>query len=119
MPAGDFTCTIAGHSTDPAFLEQLRARAQVGALRGRVQFPGFLDRGRLRALFAKSNVLAFPSVFEEPFGISQVEAMAAGLTVVTSGTGGAREIVEEDNDTQVMDLASLRRVLGEDTVASP
>ena len=31
----------------------------------------------------------------------------------------AREIVEEDNVTQVMDLASLRRVLGEDTVASP
>jgi glycosyltransferase involved in cell wall biosynthesis len=92
----DFTCTIAGHSTDPAFLERLRARAQVGALRGRVQFPGFLERGRLRALFAKSNVLAFPSVFEEPFGISQVEAMAAGLTVVTSGTGGAREIVEHE-----------------------
>jgi len=27
----------------------------------------------------------------------------------------AREIVEEDNVTQVMDLASLRHVLGEDT----
>jgi glycosyltransferase involved in cell wall biosynthesis len=93
----DFTCTVAGHSTDPAFLQQLRARAQVGALRGRVEFPGFLPRGRLRALFAKSNVLAFPSVFEEPFGISQVEAMAAGLTVVTSGTGGAREIVEHES----------------------
>jgi len=93
----DFTCTIAGHSTDPAFLEQLRGRTQVGSLRGRVHFPGFLQRGRLRALFAKSNVLAFPSVFEEPFGISQVEAMAAGLTVVTSGTGGAREIVEHES----------------------
>ena len=32
-------------------------------------------------------------------------------------TALAREIVEEDNVTQVMDLASLRRVLGEDTVA--
>jgi glycosyltransferase involved in cell wall biosynthesis len=35
----------------------------------------------------------FPSVFEEPLGISQIEAMAAGLLVVSSGTGGAREVV--------------------------
>ena len=43
----------------------------------------------------RANTLVFPSVFEEPFGISQVEAMAAGLVVVTSGTGGASEIVED------------------------
>jgi len=92
----DFTCTIAGHSTDPTFLASLHERARAPSLRGRVQLPGFLERAKLRELFARSNVLVFPSVFEEPFGISQVEAMAAGLTVVTSGTGGAAEIVEHE-----------------------
>jgi hypothetical protein len=37
--------------------------------------------------------------------------------VGTLAIHGARAIVEEDNVTQVMDLDSLRRVLGEDTVA--
>ena len=92
----DFTCTIAGDSTDSAFLQHLHQRAQVGALRSRVRLPGYLDRPKLRALFARCNVLVFPSVFEEPFGISQIEAMAAGLTVVTSGTGGAAEVVEHE-----------------------
>jgi glycosyltransferase involved in cell wall biosynthesis len=40
----------------------------------------------------------FPSRFQEPFGISQVEAMAAGLVVVSSGTGGAAEIVRHRQD---------------------
>jgi glycosyltransferase involved in cell wall biosynthesis len=35
---------------------------------------------------------------EEPFGISHVEAMAAGLVVITSGTGGAKEIVTDGVD---------------------
>jgi len=63
-----------------------------------VTFPGFLDRAGLSALFARSNVLVFPSIFNEPFGISQVEALAAGLVVVSSGTGGAREIIRDGVD---------------------
>ena len=43
-------------------------------------------------------MLVFPSRFEEPFGISQVEALAAGLVVVSSGTGGAKEIVRDGID---------------------
>jgi glycosyltransferase involved in cell wall biosynthesis len=44
-------------------------------------------------LFARHNVLVFPSLVPETFGISQVEAMAAGLLVISSATGGAREVI--------------------------
>jgi glycosyltransferase involved in cell wall biosynthesis len=93
-----FTAEIAGDSTDPAFLARLQAYVEKNGLGDRVRFPGFLDRTGLAALFARSNVLVFPSQFDEPFGISQVEAMAAGLVVVTSGTGGAAEIVRDGVD---------------------
>jgi glycosyltransferase involved in cell wall biosynthesis len=65
-------------------------------MEAKVAFVGFLDRPRLKQLFSTHNVLAFPSQFEEPFGISQVEAMAAGMVVVSSGTGGASEVVEDE-----------------------
>ncbi len=94
----NFTAEIAGDSTDPAFLARLQAFVAQHGMGDRVRFPGFLDRTGLAALFARSNVLVFPSQFDEPFGISQVEAMAAGLVVVTSGTGGAAEIVREGVD---------------------
>lgn len=94
----DFTAEIAGDAPDPVFRQQLQEQVQREGMADKVRFPGFLDRAGLAALFARSNVLAFPSRFEEPFGISQVEAMAAGLVVVSSGTGGAREIVRDQED---------------------
>lgn len=94
----DFTAEIAGDCTDPDFLAQLKRVVSAAGLAERVTFTGFLDRQRLGELFAHSNVLVFPSQFPEPFGISQVEAMASGLVVVSSGTGGAREIVRHGTD---------------------
>jgi glycosyltransferase involved in cell wall biosynthesis len=94
----DFTAEIAGDTTAPTFLAELRAAVASAGLSDRVRFPGFLDRAGLAALYARSNVLVFPSQFAEPFGISQVEAMAAGLVVVSSGTGGAAEIVRDGED---------------------
>jgi len=94
----DFTCEIAGDSTDPEFVENLKKFVEYHKMDDRIHFTGFLDRQGLSSLYNRSNVLVFPSVFQEPFGISQVEAMAAGLVVVTSATGGAGEIVRHLKD---------------------
>jgi glycosyltransferase involved in cell wall biosynthesis len=94
----DFTAEIAGDAPDAAFMEKLQNFVQQFGLADRVKFTGFLDRDDLAGLFARSNVLVFPSRFEEPFGISQVEAMISGLVVVTSATGGAKEIVRDGVD---------------------
>ena len=90
----DFRCSLAGSITDERFVDELRKVVADAGMTDKVEFLGFLPRKRLKGFFARHNVLAFPSVFQEPFGISQVEAMAAGLTVVSSGTGGAKEIIE-------------------------
>ena len=90
----DFHCSLAGGTTDEKFVDELRKFIADAGMEDKVEFLGFLPRKRLKGFFARHNVLAFPSVFQEPFGISQVEAMAAGLTVVSSGTGGAKEIIE-------------------------
>ncbi|HVU15777.1 MAG TPA: glycosyltransferase family 4 protein [Candidatus Didemnitutus sp.] len=94
----DFTAEIAGDGPDANFLADLRARIAKRGMDSKVTFTGFLDRHGLASLFARSNVLVFPSVFNEPFGISQVEALASGLVVVSSGTGGAKEIIRDGVD---------------------
>ncbi|MDO9109145.1 MAG: glycosyltransferase, partial [Desulfatirhabdiaceae bacterium] len=90
----DFSCSIAGSSTDQDFVDTLKSFVAESELEDKIRFTGFLSREELKNLFACHNLLVFPSIVKEAFGISQVEAMAAGLTVVTSGTGGAKEIVE-------------------------
>jgi len=57
----------------------------------RVIFAGWLDRRRLADLLARSASLWLPSLWPEPFGISGLEALAAGVPVVASNTGGIGE----------------------------
>ena len=94
----DFTAEIAGDAPDPDFLKKLQETVRAVGMEQKVSFTGFLDRSDLAALFARSNVLVFPSQVPETFGISQVEAMAAGLVVISSGTGGAQEVIRHDQD---------------------
>ncbi|SMF42638.1 Glycosyltransferase involved in cell wall bisynthesis [Azospirillum oryzae] len=94
----DFDCTFAGEAPDADLMARCRDFVERNGMAGKVRFTGFLDRRGLSELFARCNVLVFPSVFQEPFGISQVEAMAAGLTVVGSGTGGSGEVLRDGVD---------------------
>jgi glycogen synthase len=89
----EFSATIAGGTFHSEFVEALKAFVISEGMDDRIRFPGALSRNQLRELYTTHNVLVFPSRFQEPFGISQIEAMAAGLTLITSGTGGAGEIV--------------------------
>ena len=90
----DFEAEIAGDTTDQAFVDALAKAVADCGLSEKVKFIGYQGRKGLASLFARCNVLAFPSQFDEPFGITQVEAMASGMIVVTSGRGGTREIVQ-------------------------
>jgi len=58
----------------------------------KVVFTGFVAEADLPRLYALAEVAVFPSVYE-PFGIVALEAMAAGVPVVTSDIGGFREVV--------------------------
>lgn len=118
----EFTCSFAGDAPDGKFLAMIREHCERQGFGSRIRYPGFLDRDGLARLFETSNVLVFPSSFEEPFGISQVEAMAAGLTVVSSGTGGSKEIVRDGVDGLLFavndhrDLAAKLKGLADDPV---
>jgi glycosyltransferase involved in cell wall biosynthesis len=51
-------------------------------------------RNDVRRLFGSADVYCQPNTAPEPFGISLVEALAAGLPVVTTRMGGAIEVVD-------------------------
>ena len=61
------------------YAEVLRA-AEAPALRGRVEFLGYLPEERLPLLYAHALALVYPSLYEG-FGLPVVEAMACGTPV--------------------------------------
>jgi len=74
----------------------LRRRAQVLGLDGRIVFAGF--REDIWTALGEIDILVHASVTPEPFGQVIVEGMSAGLPVVATDAGGPAEIIEDGVD---------------------
>ena len=68
--------------------EERRLRALAGPT---VELLGWRDDAQIAELYARCRALLFPPL--EDFGITPLEAMAAGRPVIAFGEGGARETV--------------------------
>lgn len=73
----------------------LRAAVESAGLGQRVRFAGRIPNADLPKLLAQCDMYVQPSIGEEAFGISVVEAMACGLVVLASDNGGLPEIVSQ------------------------
>jgi 1,4-alpha-glucan branching enzyme len=80
---------------DGPYQSELRQLAKVLQIEDRVRFVGFVSEIERNRLLAKSRVAVFPSLYE-PFGIVALEAMAAGVPVIVSRTGGLAETVAHE-----------------------
>ena len=60
-----------------------------------VEGTGFLSRVDLVAEYAKSYCVVAPVLWDEPFGLVAVEAMATGRPVVTYDAGAMPELIED------------------------
>jgi glycosyltransferase involved in cell wall biosynthesis len=68
--------------------------AAVAAHPGRVRGLGWLDRRGLARLLAHTRALWFPSLWQEPFGLAGLEALAAGVPVIGTALGGTPDWLE-------------------------
>lgn len=90
--------TIAGGTIFPHYEAELHALARSTGVERYVRFTGLLPREQLPALYREHDILLFPSQWEEPFSITLLEALASGLAVVGTSTGGSAEILcDRDN----------------------
>jgi glycosyltransferase involved in cell wall biosynthesis len=89
-------CWIAGGAQRPheeTYLAELRAQVAATGLSARVRFLG--QRTDVPCLLAAADIHCQPNTGPEPFGIAFVEALYAGLPVVTTALGGPLEIIDE------------------------
>jgi glycosyltransferase involved in cell wall biosynthesis len=75
------------------YLQELKKRAVDLGIDHRVRFMGY--RSDVPRLLSAADIHCQPNTGPEPFGITFVEGLLAGLPVVTTALGGTKEIVDE------------------------
>jgi glycosyltransferase involved in cell wall biosynthesis len=75
------------------YVEKLKSAAARLGIADRISFLG--ERWDVPRLLAAADVYCQPNTGPEPFGIAFLEALYAGLPVVTTAIGGAMEIVDD------------------------
>jgi glycosyltransferase involved in cell wall biosynthesis len=73
-----------------------------------VELRGWVGRDELARLYGQAS--GFIHVGEEDFGITMVEALAAGTPVIALDAGGARDIVRNGVDGVLIEEAELREL---------
>lgn len=69
----------------------LAAKADQWKLADRVRFHGWVERESIDALIRSATVVVVPSIWNEPFGLVGLQAMAQGRPVVAFEVGGISE----------------------------
>lgn len=111
---------IVGERTSPLYDDLVALRDRLG-LAGRVSFWGFRDD--VPDVMAAFDLLAISSS-SEGFSIAAIQAMAAGLPVVATRSGGPEGIITDGEDGVLVDTgdaealaAGIKRVMGSPAIA--
>jgi glycosyltransferase involved in cell wall biosynthesis len=72
------------------FTERLKAEAKAAG----IDLSGYRDHAGVMAALGRAAIAVVPSRWQEPFGLTALEAMASGAALITSRRGGLAELTE-------------------------
>ncbi|MCB0058080.1 MAG: glycosyltransferase family 4 protein [Caldilineaceae bacterium] len=113
-PQRDFRLLIAGNGPTE-YVQQLQRLTATYEISDLISFLGWLPREQMPELMHSCHVLLLPTVHQEPFARVTLEAMAAGLAVIGTLTGGTGEILQHEVTglaCTAEDSADLARQIG-------
>jgi glycosyltransferase involved in cell wall biosynthesis len=106
------TAVIAGDGPDRAALELMVSELGIAE---RVRFVGWISPASRQHLLETSKIAVVPSLWDEPFGIVGIEALAAGVPVVGGAVGGIPSWLEDGVTGSLVprgDVGALAAALG-------
>lgn len=85
-----------GNTNDEdAFIRSLKAKAK--EIEDKIVFTGFVPYQQIPAYLQMADVAVIPSIWNDPFPTTELEAQAMGLPIITTRRGGIPEEVSEQN----------------------
>jgi glycogen synthase len=129
LDSSNWKLTIVGDGV-PDYTQELHQLVANLGLAGKVEFAGRQPHDSLPSIYRLHDIFVFPSEWEEPFGLTHLEAMASGCAVISTTTGGSKELICDGHNalafeagnadhlaqklSSLLDNLDLRRQLGRD-----
>lgn len=77
------------------YFEQVQARVRALGLESEFTYAGSVDRDQKQALLRAFDVMSMPATYDEPKGLTLLEAMASGVPVVQPSRGSFTGMIEK------------------------
>ncbi len=94
----------------PEYVGELRELVRRYAIQDRVRFRESVPREQMPAELARCDALVFPSRWREPLARIVLEAMASGMVVIGTRTGGTAELLREGRTGLTFPVADAGRL---------
>ena len=110
----DATLEVVGPE-DARYADHLRRLAARLGVADRLHLVGAVERRDLPGRYRSADVFLFPVLWNEPFGLVPLEAMACGTPVVATGTGGSAEFLADGENCLLVpkgEAAALAEAVG-------
>jgi UDP-glucose:(glucosyl)LPS alpha-1,2-glucosyltransferase len=110
----EWRLVIAGDDTE-GLLTSAALTSERDALGGRLTLMGQVSHAEAMALYARAEIAVVPSLWQEPFARSAIEALASGCALIATPVGGLAEVaagageIVDASDISAL-AAALRRV---------
>ena len=93
-------------------LDPARERAVEAGLAGRVEFMGWVSHRELAPLYRRARMVVLPSRWQEPFGITGLEAQAMARPVAAFDVGGVRDWLEDGRTGILAPVGNVEALAG-------
>lgn len=93
-----FRFRIAGETFSRDYGEALKKYCSDNNITENTSWDGFIKPEKLSSFYQNIDLLVFPSLYPESFGMVVAEAMTHGVVPISSGVGGAYEVITHKLD---------------------
>jgi glycosyltransferase involved in cell wall biosynthesis len=120
-PRPDLRVSIVGDGPEE-YKKQLREKAAQG--RANIEFAGKVAQPELPGVYREHDIFVFPSTWQEPFGLTHLEAMACGTPVISTADGGHGEFLKDGENALIFEkenpgqlAAQISRLISDNDLA--
>ncbi len=86
--------TFFNSKTNSSFEKELEKESS--SIKDRIIFTGYVPHTLLGDYYAKSDFCVFPSIWNEPAGLTMIESIHCGTPIITTSKGGIKEYIKPD-----------------------